>query len=109
MSLPAGAAIVSPPPGPLLGQQLAAVLDHERVTHALIPPAALASVPAPGPGDLPAFRTVIVGGEACPQNLVARWYRPGRRILNSYGPTEATVTAKDLDQPNTCKMQRPKS
>ena len=36
---------------------------------------------------------MLVGGEACPQNLVARWYRPGRRILNSYGPTEATVTA----------------
>jgi non-ribosomal peptide synthetase component F len=36
---------------------------------------------------------LLVGGEACPHNLVKRWYRPGRRILNSYGPTEATVTA----------------
>ena len=43
--------------------------------------------------DLPELRILLVGGEACPQNLVARWYRPGRRILNSYGPTEATVTA----------------
>ena len=43
--------------------------------------------------DLPKLRTLLVGGEACPQNLVQRWYRPGRRILNSYGPTEATVTA----------------
>src|SRR5207342_2178070 len=43
--------------------------------------------------DLPKLRLLLVGGEACPQNLVARWYKPGRRILNSYGPTEATVTA----------------
>ena len=43
--------------------------------------------------DVPDLRILLVGGEACPQNLVARWYRPGRRILNTYGPTEATVTA----------------
>src|SRR5437764_4347823 len=43
--------------------------------------------------NLPKLRILLVGGEACPQNLVARWYRPGRRILNSNGPTEATVTA----------------
>ena len=35
----------------------------------------------------------MVGGEACPQNLVMRWSRKGRTILNTYGPTEATVTA----------------
>ena len=42
--------------------------------------------------DVPDLRIVMVGGEACPQNLVARWYRPGRRF-NGYGPTEATVGA----------------
>ena len=41
---------------------------------------------------MPDLRILLVGGEACPQNLVARWYRPGRPF-NTYGPTEATVTA----------------
>src|SRR3954454_24439029 len=40
---------------------------------------------------LPLIRTVNVGGEACPRELVDRW-GPGRRILNTYGPTETTVT-----------------
>ena len=44
-------------------------------------------------GSAEAAAVLLVGGEACPQNLVARWHRPGRRILNAYGPTEATVTA----------------
>ena len=34
-----------------------------------------------------------MSGEACPHNLVVRWQRPGRTMLNAYGPTEATVTA----------------
>jgi amino acid adenylation domain-containing protein/non-ribosomal peptide synthase protein (TIGR01720 family) len=88
MSLPAGAALVVPPPGPLLGEHLAAVLDRHRVSHALIPPAALATVECPE--GLPGFRTAIVGGEACPAELVRRW-APGRRLINSYGPTESTV------------------
>ncbi|OXM62114.1 non-ribosomal peptide synthase/polyketide synthase [Amycolatopsis vastitatis] len=89
MALPAGAALVVPPPGPLLGDHLAAVLRDEGVTHALIPPVAMASVPDV---DLPAFRTLVVGGEACPADLVARW-APGRRMINAYGPTETTVVA----------------
>ncbi|MGH3768373.1 MAG: amino acid adenylation domain-containing protein, partial [Pseudonocardiaceae bacterium] len=92
MSLPAGAALVVPPPGSLLGEQLVSVLADRRVTHALIPPAALATVPAAAANGLPHFRTLIVGGEACSGELVDRW-APGRRMINSYGPTESTVVS----------------
>ena len=43
--------------------------------------------------ELPDLRILLVSGEACPHNLVERWYRKDRCILNAYGPTEATVTA----------------
>ena len=43
--------------------------------------------------DVPTVRILILGGEACPQDLVNRWCRPGRRMVNTYGPTEATVIA----------------
>ena len=89
LALPAGAALVVPPAGPLLGEQLARVIAEYGVTHALIPPAALATVPA---ADLPEFRSLVVGGEACTAELVARW-APGRRLVNAYGPTEATVVS----------------
>jgi amino acid adenylation domain-containing protein/non-ribosomal peptide synthase protein (TIGR01720 family) len=92
MSLPAGAALVVPPPGPLLGEQLAEVVAARRVTHALIPPAALATVPSGAAGELAGFRMVTVGGDACTAELVDTW-APGRRLINSYGPTEATVVA----------------
>lgn len=42
---------------------------------------------------IPSLRLLIVGGEVCPQHLVKRWSRLGLRILNTYGPTEATVVA----------------
>ncbi|MEV0764789.1 condensation domain-containing protein [Nocardia sp. NPDC050435] len=46
-----------------------------------------------------AVRTVIIGGEAALPGLVARWSRitPGVRLINSYGPTEATVAATAAD------------
>jgi amino acid adenylation domain-containing protein/non-ribosomal peptide synthase protein (TIGR01720 family) len=89
MSLPAGASLVVPPPGPLLGEHLAHVLAENRVTHALIPPAAMATVPDL---PLPDFRCLIVGGDACSAELVHRW-APGRRMINAYGPTESTVVS----------------
>ncbi|EWM19535.1 linear gramicidin synthetase LgrC [Kutzneria sp. 744] len=89
MSLPAGAALVVPPPGPLLGEHLAAVFSGRQVTHALVPPVAMATVPEV---PLPSLRTLILGGDACTPDLVARW-APGRRLINAYGPTESTVVA----------------
>ncbi|MCX6129345.1 MAG: amino acid adenylation domain-containing protein, partial [Proteobacteria bacterium] len=43
--------------------------------------------------EIPSLRLINLGGEACPPDLVLRWFRKGRRILNTYGPTETTVTA----------------
>lgn len=45
------------------------------------------------PKDIPTLRLIILGGEACPPSLLEKWCRPGRRVYNSYGPTEATVVA----------------
>ncbi|MFE7620583.1 amino acid adenylation domain-containing protein, partial [Streptomyces sp. NPDC057496] len=84
-----GAALVVSPDGPLVGSALADALVGNRVTHALIPPAAAATLPDP---DLPDLRTLGVGGDACPAELVHR-FAPGRRMLNGYGPTEYTIAA----------------
>ena len=45
------------------------------------------------PGDVPSLRVILLGGEALPPVVAQRWSKPGRRIFNTYGPTEATVVA----------------
>nr|BAX89999.1 Non-ribosomal peptide synthetase [Kibdelosporangium sp. AK-AA56] len=89
MAFGSGGALVVPPPGPLVGEALADVLREWEITHALIPPAALGTLE---PGDFPALRTLVVGGEACQPELVARW-APRLLMANAYGPTEATICA----------------
>ncbi|MFE9450989.1 non-ribosomal peptide synthase/polyketide synthase [Streptomyces sp. NPDC006739] len=92
VSLLSGATLVTGEEGPLVGERLAEVLAGRRISHTLIPPAALATVDPATAGALPGLRTLIVGAEACPADLVETW-APGRRMINSYGPTEATVVA----------------
>ncbi|WP_369197883.1 non-ribosomal peptide synthase/polyketide synthase [Streptomyces djakartensis] len=92
VSLLGGATLLTGEEGPLVGERLAQVLAGRRVSHTLIPPAALATVDPQAADALPHLRTLIVGAEACPAHLVERW-APGRRMINSYGPTEATVVA----------------
>ncbi len=69
------------------GSHLAKTLLEQRITHALLPPSVVALFPDPN-----AFSelTLIVGGEACPPDLARRWARHCR-LVNAYGPTEATV------------------
>ncbi|MCA0324904.1 MAG: amino acid adenylation domain-containing protein [Proteobacteria bacterium] len=43
--------------------------------------------------DVPGLRIINLGGEMCPQTLVDRWATPARQMFNTYGPTEATVSA----------------
>ncbi len=89
MALPSGATLVIPGPGALAGESLARALNVLRISHALIIPSVLASVPAE---RVTGFECLIVGGEACPPRLAAEWSR-GRRMFNAYGPTEVTIAA----------------
>jgi non-ribosomal peptide synthetase-like protein len=43
--------------------------------------------------DVPSLRIINLGGEMCPETVVERFSRPGRQMFNTYGPTEATVSA----------------
>ncbi|MGW0327058.1 amino acid adenylation domain-containing protein [Nocardia sp. NPDC003183] len=89
----AGALIVAPT-GIYGGDELAEFLRVQRVTHAFITPAALASVDPAGLDDL---RMVLSGGEEVPADLVSRWagtdVAGAREFQVLYGPTEATMLA----------------
>ncbi|MGW1198569.1 Pls/PosA family non-ribosomal peptide synthetase [Streptomyces sp. NPDC002536] len=86
----AGATVVAGPgEGRRAGQELADFLVRHGITVLCCVPTLLSTLET----DVPSLRSLLVSGEACPPDLVRRWSRPGRRILNAYGPTEATVTA----------------
>ncbi|MEV6364243.1 non-ribosomal peptide synthase/polyketide synthase [Nocardia asteroides] len=94
-----GATMVVAPTGVFGGAELGALLRAERVTHVIITPSALATVNPDGLDDL---RVVVVGGEACPAELVARWTAaiPGLVFRNGYGPTETTIVT-NISEPLT--------
>ena len=85
-----GATLVAgPTDGRRLGAELGDFLEKYDVTVLYCVPTVLATIDR----NLPLIHTLNVGGEACPQELVERWGTADRVILNTYGPTEATVTA----------------
>ncbi len=77
------------------GPELAAFVDEQRVTHALLTPSVLAAVPADGVGSL---TSLIVGDGPVPQPLVERW-ACGRRLLGVHGAPGATVAV------TTCRLR----
>jgi len=70
-------------------ERLPDLLEQAGVTVIDTVPTLLALLPR----DVASLRLILLGGEACPPALVERWSRPGRRLFNTYGPTEATVVA----------------
>ncbi|WP_280140775.1 amino acid adenylation domain-containing protein [Nocardia vulneris] len=85
----AGARLVVASPAVVAGGALARLLEHSGATHFLTTPAVLATL---SPTAVPGLRAVVVGGEACPPELVREW-APHVRLFNGYGPTETTVMA----------------
>jgi amino acid adenylation domain-containing protein len=83
-----GGCLVLAPTG-LAGPALTAWLREMAVAVAALPPGVLAVTPA---DDLPQLHTVVTGGEPVSATVAARW-RAGRRLLNVYGTTEATVAS----------------
>ena len=66
-----------------------ALLVAEQVSVLSQTPSAVGAALAAGFGSRLAL---VVGGEACPAEVVDRW-APGRVMINVYGPTETTVYA----------------
>ena len=93
VALAGGATLCLAPRYELLpGAGLIRLLREIRITVALLPPPVLAALPVE---DLPDLHTLVVGGEAWPPALAARW-GAGQRLFNGYGPTEVTVGASIL-------------
>ncbi|MCP4655475.1 MAG: amino acid adenylation domain-containing protein, partial [bacterium] len=77
---------------PLPGPPLLDFFRRHGISKAVLPPSALAALPATAARELPALRTLLVAGEACPADLPAAWAGT-RRFFNAYGPTETTICA----------------
>ncbi len=86
---------VAPPNFLQRTDRLADVLETEGITVVDTVPTLLSLLER----DPASVRLIILGGEACPAPLAERFARSGRRIVNTYGPTEATVVA------TTCELR----
>lgn len=84
-----GGRLVVSPPDVYGGPELAALMRGEQVSHAVLTPSALATVPSDG---LEGLAVLATAGEAVGPELVDRW-APERSMVNLYGPTEGTIWA----------------
>ncbi|MFF0471505.1 amino acid adenylation domain-containing protein [Micromonospora zamorensis] len=99
--LTAGATVVLRPDELWQPEEFPELLRRTAVTVAELPPAYWSAVvnrlgDAPPP-DL--LRLLVLGGEAVSGDVARRWlaWAPQCRLVNTYGPTEATITATAVD------------
>ncbi len=98
-TLAAGARLLMRTDAVWTADHLRRTLTDHRVTVADLPPAYLREILLAWKGVAalppPSLRLCIVGGEALPPDTVRLWQESplaGTRLLNAYGPTEATIT-----------------
>ncbi|HYO58925.1 amino acid adenylation domain-containing protein, partial [Archangium sp.] len=87
-----GTLVFAPTEAMLPGPEMARFIKSQGITHLMVATPVLAALPYEEDSPL---RTLVVGGEACPAELVERW-APGRRFIQQYGPTEASITAASM-------------
>ena len=91
MALGTGARVVLVPEHRrVAGPELTDYLAEHGVTHMILPPSLVAALPPEC--RLPAGAVLVVGTEAVPAELVARWSST-MRVVVAYGLTEATVNS----------------
>ncbi|MDT9687282.1 amino acid adenylation domain-containing protein [Streptomyces sp. P9(2023)] len=85
-----GRIIVVPTERRVAGPALTEYIARHRATHMILPPSLVSALPQEC--ELPDGAVLIVGTEAVPSELIARWN--GRlRVVVAYGLTEATVNS----------------
>lgn len=87
-------------------RELTTVLRSECIHYVGLPVSVLSAMSC---ADLPDLRFISTGTEACPMQLVERWGQ-GRRFVNIYGPTEASIcsTLSVFDPSRICdELERP--
>ncbi|MFE4578105.1 amino acid adenylation domain-containing protein [Streptomyces chartreusis] len=93
VALTNGKTLVVAPHGPLSSTQLSRILQSYCITHLFLTTSLFHRQVEEDPQSISALRTLVVGGEA--MNSVhavkALQAAPGLRLVNGYGPTEATT------------------
>ncbi len=91
VTLCAGATLCLPEPREaLLGDAWVAEMERQAISVVTVPPSLLAVT---APREVGQLRSLIVAGEACSRIVASAWSDKVERLVNAYGPSEATVCA----------------
>jgi len=74
------------------GDEFSSILNKLNITFLSCAPTLLSMVKE----DIPQLKILIFGGEVCSTDMAYRWCKPGRKVYNTYGPTEGAVIATYL-------------
>ncbi|HEV2271326.1 MAG TPA: amino acid adenylation domain-containing protein [Steroidobacteraceae bacterium] len=102
MTLTRGSALIIAAAQARAGDDLRSLLIDEAITHATFTPTVLDTL---APADDMRLQSIIVAGEACPAELLARWAATCK-VINAYGPTEGTVCAT-MSEPLGTQLESP--